>query len=132
MINGQKVIKVFCHEDEAKYDFDKNNEMLCSDATNANKYGNILMPAISQLGNLQYVLIALIGGFLALRGIGGITVGMIVAFLNLSKTFCMPVSQIAQQISMIAMALAGAERIFGLIDEKAEEDEGDVTLVRVK
>ena len=132
MINGQKVIKVFCHEDEAKYDFDKNNEMLCSDATNANKYGNILMPAISQLGNLQYVLIALIGGFLALRGIGGITVGMIVAFLNLSKTFCMPVSQIAQQISMIAMALAGAERIFGLIDEKPEEDEGDVTLVRVK
>ena len=106
--------------------------MLCSDATNANKYGNILMPAISQLGNLQYVLIALIGGFLALRGIGGITVGMIVAFLNLSKTFCMPVSQIAQQISMIAMALAGAERIFGLIDEKPEEDEGDVTLVRVK
>ena len=90
------------------------------------------MPAISQLGNLQYVLIALIGGFLALRGIGGITVGMIVAFLNLSKTFCMPVSQIAQQISMIAMALAGAERIFGLIDEKPEEDEGDVTLVRVK
>ena len=132
MINGQKVIKVFCHEDEAKYDIDKNNEMLCSDATNANKYGNILMPAISQLGNLQYVLIALIGGFLALRGIGGITVGMIVAFLNLSKTFCMPVSQIAQQISMIAMALAGAERIFGLIDEKPEEDEGDVTLVRVK
>ena len=132
MINGQKVIKVFCHEDEAKHDFDKNNEMLCSDATNANKYGNILMPAISQLGNLQYVLIALIGGLLALRGVGGITVGMIVAFLNLSKTFCMPVSQIAQQISMIAMALAGAERIFGLIDEKPEEDEGDVTLVRVK
>lgn len=132
MINGQKVIKVFCHEEEAKQGFDTNNRKLCQDSTLANKYGNILMPTIMQLGNLQYVLIALIGGYMAIKGIGAVTVGMIVAFLNLSKTFCMPVSQIAQQISMMAMALAGAERIFELIDEKPEEDNGYVTLVRVK
>ena len=132
MINGQKVIKVFCHEEEAKQGFDTNNRKLCQDSTLANKYGNILMPTIMQLGNLQYVLIALIGGYMAIKGIGAVTVGMIVAFLNLSKTFCIPVSQIAQQISMMAMALAGAERIFELIDEKPEEDNGYVTLVRVK
>ena len=132
MINGQKVIKVFCHEEEAKQGFDTNNRKLCQDSTLANKYGNILMPTIMQLGNLQYVLIAVIGGYMAIKGIGAVTVGMIVAFLNLSKTFCMPVSQIAQQISMMAMALAGAERIFELIDEKPEEDNGYVTLVRVK
>lgn len=130
MINGQKVIKVFCHEEKAKDLFHIKNSALCRDATQANKYGNILMPIIMQLGNLQYVLIALIGGILALNGIGAITVGMIVAFLNLSKTFCMPVSQISQQISMMAMALAGAERIFDLIDQPSEQDQGTVTLVR--
>ena len=132
MINGQKVIKVFCHEEEAKKQFDERNKILCTDSTQANKYGNILMPTIMQLGNLQYILIALVGGYMALHGIGAITVGMIVAFLNLSKTFCMPVSQIAQQISMMAMALAGAERIFELIDEEAEQDTGYVTLTHVK
>lgn len=132
MINGQKVIKVFCHEEEAKEEFDKRNKALCADSTEANKFGNILMPSIMQLGNLQYVLIALIGGYMALQGVGSISVGMIVAFLNLSKTFCMPVSQIAQQISMMAMALAGAERIFQLIDEEPEQDNGYVTLVKVK
>ena len=131
MINGQKVIKVFCHEEEAKQRFDKENDQLCDDAAMANKFGNILMPAIMQIGNLQYVLIALIGGMLAIHGVGDISVGMIVAFLNLSKTFCMPVSQIAQQVSMMAMALAGAERIFQLIDEEPETDNGYVTLVRV-
>ena len=131
MINGQKVIKVFCHEEEAKQGFDEKNNTLCDDATKANKFGNILMPVIMQLGNLQYVLLALIGGLLALHGVGNVTVGMIVAFLNLSKTYCMPVSQIAQQISMMAMALAGAERIFRLIDEQPEKDSGDVTLVHV-
>ena len=129
MINGQKVIKVFCHEEKSKQDFDKYNQHLCHDSTFANKYGNILMPAIMQLGNLQYVLIALIGGYMAIKGIGAVTVGMIVAFLNLSKTFCMPVSQIAQQTSLIAMALAGAERIFELIDNHSETDGGCVTLV---
>ncbi len=132
MMNGQKVIKVFCHEDDAKKGFDGKNRMLCEDSTTANKYGNILMPTIMQLGNLQYVLIALIGGFMAIKGVGNVTVGMIVAFLNLSKTFCMPVSQISQQISLMAMAFAGAGRIFELIDEKSEEDNGYVTLVKVQ
>lgn len=130
MVTGQKVIKVFCHEEAAKKQFAKKNNELCRDTTLANKYGNILMPIILQIGNLQYVLLALIGGLLALSGNGGITVGVIVAFLNLSKTFCMPISQISQQISMMAMALAGAERIFELIDEDVEEDHGYVTLVR--
>lgn len=132
MINGQKVIKVFCHEDEAKQKFDTVNRRLCSDATAANRYGNILMPSVTQLGNFQYVLIALLGGLMAINQVASISVGMIIAFLNLSKTFCMPVSQIAQQISMIAMALAGAERIFDLIDEKEEQNDGYVTLVRAK
>lgn len=132
MINGQKVIKVFCHEDESKQGFVKKNKNLCQDSTLANKYGNILMPTIMQLGNLQYILIALIGGFMALNSIENISVGMIVAFLNLSKTFCNPVSQIAQQVSMMAMALAGAERIFNLIDEEPEQDKGYVTLTHIK
>lgn len=131
MINGQKVIKVFCHEADSKRDFVRKNKQLCEDSTLANKYGNILMPAIMQIGNLQYILIALIGGLMAINGIGSISVGMIVAFLNLSKTFCNPVSQIAQQTSMMAMALAGAERIFDLIDEKPEVDDGYVTLTHV-
>lgn len=132
MMNGQKVIKVFCHEEEAKRDFVKKNKQLCQDSTLANKYGNILMPAIMQIGNLQYILIALIGGIMAIRGIGNISIGMIVAFLNLSKTFCNPVSQIAQQTSMTAMALAGAERIFNLIDEEPETDNGYVTLTHIE
>lgn len=131
MINGQKVIKVFCHEEHAKEGFRQRNEALCSDSANANKYGNVLMPLIMQLGNLQYVLIALIGGLLALNGSKTITVGLIIAFLNLSKTFCMPVSQVSQQISLISMALAGAERIFQLIDEPVEQDDGCVTLTHV-
>lgn len=132
MINGQKVIKVFCHEEESKRNFVKHNKQLCEDATLANKYGNILMPAIMQIGNLQYILIALIGGIMAINGVGNISVGMIVAFLNLSKTFCNPVSQIAQQTSMMAMAIAGAGRIFDLIDEKPEVDDGYVTLTHIK
>ncbi len=132
MINGQKVIKVFCHEEKAKQSFDKKNKQLCDDSASANKYGNILMPTIMQLGNLQYVLIALIGGYMAINGIGSVTVGMIVAFLNLSKTFCMPVSQISQQISLMAMAFAGAERIFDLIDEEPEQDNGYVTLTQIR
>lgn len=132
MINGQKVIKVFCHEEEAKQQFYKKNHQLCQDSTLANKYGNILMPMIMQLGNLQYIFIAFIGGMMALYGIGNISVGMIVAFLSLSKTYCMPISQIAQQVSMMAMALAGAQRIFDLIDEKPEEDHGYVSLTHVQ
>lgn len=131
MVNGQKVIKVFCHENEAKKGFTKKNKQLCLDSTLANKYANILMPTIMQIGNLQYILIALIGGIMAIKGIGNISIGMIVAFLNLSKTFCNPVSQIAQQTSMMAMALAGAERIFDLIDQEPEKDDGYVTLTHI-
>ena len=132
MMNGQKVIKVFCHEQQAKNGFREKNTALFHDSAEANKYGNILMPVIMQIGNLQYVLVALIGGLLALNGSKAITVGVIVAFLNLAKTFCNPVSQIAQQVSLIAMALAGAERIFALIDEEPETDDGYVTLVNAK
>lgn len=131
MVNGQKVIKVFCHEEKAKQGFDEENEKLFCDADMANKFGNILMPAVMQLGNLQYVLIALIGVLMAIGGVGGVTVGMIVAFLNLSKAFCMPISQIGQQISMVAMALAGAKRIFELIDEEPEKDGGYITLEKI-
>lgn len=132
MVNGQKVIKVFCHEEKVKEGFDKQNQELCKNSTEAFKYGNVLMPIIMQLGNLQYILLALVGGMLAINGFASITVGLIIAFINLSKAFCMPISQISQQVSMMAMALAGAERIFALIDEDMEEDQGYVTLIRAK
>lgn len=132
MVSGQKVIKVFCHEADAIQQFHIKNKQLYEDAKYANQYANILMPAIMQLGNLQYILIAFLGGMMALHGIGNISVGMIIAFLSLSKTFCNPVSQIAQQVSMMSMALAGAKRIFALIDEPSEIDHGYVTLVHAK
>lgn len=132
MINGQKVVKVFCYEERAKKDFDKLNNELCENASKANKFANILMPILMNLGNLQYVLIAIVGGTLSLFGVGGLTVGTIVAFLNLSKTFVQPLGQISQQLNSIVMALAGAERIFELMDEKPEHDDGYVTLVNAK
>lgn len=132
MINGQKVIKVFCHEEHTKEDFDKLNEELCDNATQANIFANILMPIMANLGNLQYVLIAVIGGALALGGVGGLTLGIIASFLQLSKSFTMPINQISQQLNSIVMALAGAERIFNLMDEEEEKDGGYVTLVNVK
>ncbi len=132
MINGQKVIKVFCHEEEAKKGFDKLNDELCSVATSANTYANILMPIASNLGNLQYVLIAIVGGALAINGITGLTLGTIVAFLQLSRSFTQPIAMVSQQIASIAMALAGADRIFALMDEEPEKDEGHVTLVNAK
>lgn len=132
MINGQKVIKVFCHEEHSKEDFDKLNDDLCENSTAANKFANILMPIMANLGNLQYVLIAIIGGALAINGIGGLTLGIIASFLQLSKSFTMPINQISQQMNSIVMALAGAERIFNLMDEEIEKDNGTVTLVNVK
>lgn len=132
MINGQKVIKVFCHEEHAKEDFDRLNDELCTNATEANKFANILMPIMGNLGNLQYVLIAVIGGALAINGVGGLTLGVIASFLQLSKSLTMPVNQISQQLNSIVMALAGAERIFKLTDEEIEHDEGYVTLVNAK
>ena len=132
MINGQKVVKVFYHEEDAKRDFDKLNDELCKNATEANKYANILMPVMGNLGNLLYVLIAVFGGALALSGVGGLTIGIIASFLQLSKSLTQPLSQISQQLNSIVMALAGAERIFALIDEEPEQDNGYVTLVNAK
>ena len=132
MINGQKVIKVFCHEEKAKEIFDQKNEELCKDAFAANSFANILMPIMGNLGNLQYVLLATIGGTMALGGVGGMTVGTIASFLQLSRSFMNPISQISNQLNMVVMALAGAERIFKLMDEEPEVDEGYVTLVNAK
>ena len=132
MINGQKVVKVFNFEERSEEQFDKLNEELCSNATNAHRFANILMPVMANLGNLQYVLIAIIGGILALNRIGGITIGMIASFLQLSKSFTNPIGQISQQLNSIVMALAGAGRIFKLMDEEPEKDEGYVSLVRAR
>ncbi len=132
MINGQKVVKVFCHEEKTKEDFDRLNEELCVNSRQANIFGNILGPVNMNLGHLQYALIAVLGGVLAMNGVGGLTLGGIAAFLQLSKSFTMPINQISQQINFIVMALAGAKRIFALIDEKHEEDSGYVTLVNAK
>jgi len=132
MINGQKVVKVFCHEDEAKAGFDVKNEDLRVQTTRANSYSNILGPIMNNIGNLQYVVIAIVGGAIAIRGTSGLTLGDLAAFLTLSKNFSRPVSMISQQINSIVMALAGAQRVFDLMDEKPEVDEGKVTLVNVR
>ena len=132
MVNGQKVVKVFCHEEKSKQEFDELNEKLCESATSANTFANILMPIMGNLGNLLYVVIAIAGGALALWGFGGLTLGGIAAFLQLSRSFTNPITQVAQQINMVVMALAGAERIFELMDEPSEEDHGYVTLVNAR
>ncbi len=132
MVSGQKVVKVFCHEEKAKEEFDRLNTTLRDEATAANIYSNIMGPVMGNLGHLQYVLIAVAGGALALSGIGGLTLGGIAAFLQLSRSFTMPINQVSQQFNMIVMALAGAERVFALMDEEPEQDEGYVTLVNAK
>ncbi len=132
MINGQKVVKVFCHEEASKYKFDEINDELCNNATQANKFANILMPIMGNLGHLQYALIAAIGGILALSGVTNLSIGAISSFLLLSKSFSQPIGQISQQLNSIVMALAGAERIFELLDESSEKDNGYVTLVKAK
>ncbi len=129
---GQKAIKVFNHEDKTKEEFDKINEELCESACNANSYANIMMPIIANLGNLQYVLTAMIGGILAILGVGGITVGVMASYTQFAKSFTQPFSQMSNQLNSIIMALAGAERIFNMLDEEPEKDEGKVTLKRVK
>lgn len=129
MMNGQKVIKVFTHEEKAKEGFDKINEELCDSMTKANKYANVLMPALNNLGNVEYALVAIIGGFLAISGTAPLTVGGIASFLQLSKNFNQPIMQVSQQLNLVIMALAGAERIFELMDQEPEEDNGNVTLV---
>ena len=130
MMAGQKVVKVFCHEEENKERFDELNEALCDSMTKANSYANTLMPCIANIGNLGYVLIAVIGGVLAVNNI--LTIGSIAAFLQYIKAFTNPLGQVSQQMNSIIMALAGAERIFALIDEESEKDNGYVTLVNCK
>ena len=140
MIGGQKVVKVFCHEEQNQKDFDVLNNEFCENATKANTYANIMMPIMGNLGHLQYVLVAIVGGLLAiaavpnltLTGIGTMTLGSIASFLQLSRSFTMPISQVSQQINSVVMALAGAERIFELMDEPSETDEGYVTLVNAR
>lgn len=132
MVTGQKVIKVFCHEEKAKEGFDQLNEALRDDSAKANSFANIMGPVMNNMGHLQYALIAIAGGALALGGVGGLTLGGIAAFLQLSRSFTMPIGQIGQQFNTIVMALAGAERIFDLMDEQPEQDEGYVTLVNAK
>ncbi len=140
MINGQKVVKVFCHEDKTKEDFDKKNEELCYCATEANKYGNITMPVVGNLGYILYVLLAILGGAagiagipnLSLTGVNALTIGTIISFLTLSRSFINPIGQISMQFNMVVMALAGASRIFDLMDEESEQDEGYVALVNAK
>ena len=129
MMEGQKVVKVFCYEEEAKEKFDELNETLFESANNANKYANIMMPVMGNLGYINYVLTALIGASLALFEVRGFTIGGLAAFLQLTRIFNQPVSQVSQQFNAIVMALAGAERLFALLDEAPEVDEGYVTLV---
>ena len=141
MMNGQKVVKVFCHEGKAVEEFDRRNEELCHNATEANRFANILGPINNNMGHILYVILAVIGAGLSLSGVtnvslsgagGAITLGMIASFLTLSRSFVMPISQVSQQLSSVIMALAGAERIFRLMDEPSETDEGYVTLVNAR
>lgn len=132
MLNGQKVVKVFTHEQENIEAFDKINDELFESAYNANMYSNMLGPVNAQIGNLSYVLCALAGGVMALSGFGGLTLGKLASFLTFNKSFNMPISQVSQQFNSIIMALAGCDRIFSLLDESPETDEGYVTLVNAK
>ena len=134
MMQGQRVVKVFCHEEKCKEQFDELNDELRENAASANTFANILMPIMMNIGNLLYVLVAVVGGALALSGVVGnsITIGVIASFLQLTKSFTQPVTQISQQFNSIVMALAGAERIFELMDEEPEVDNGYVTLVNAK
>lgn len=132
MMEGQKVVKVFCHEEEAKVNFDKLNDMLFDSANNANKYANVLMPIMGNIGYINYVLAAIVGAILAISGFGGFTIGALASFLQLTRSFSQTINQMSQQFNFVIMALAGAERIFKLLDENKETDEGYVTLVNAE
>lgn len=132
MMSGQKVIKVFCHEEESIQEFHEKNNALFHSADNANKFANILMPVNAQIGNISYVLCAIVGGLLALNNVFGFTIGGLVSFLTFNKSFSMPINQVSQQLNAVVMALAGAERIFKLLDEEPETDEGYVELVNAE
>ena len=131
-MNGQRVVKVFNHERISEQEFDELNEALFESASQANKFANMMGPVVGNIGNLQFVLTAVFGGFLSVAGIGGITLGVMASYLQFTKSFTQPFMQVAQQFNSIVMALAGAERIFALIDEEPEKDEGYVTLVNAK
>ena len=128
-MTGQKVVKVFCHEEESLKQFNELNDQLCESAYSANKFANIMGPVNAQLGNLSYVVCSVVGGLLAVTGISGLTLGALASFLNLNKSFSMPINQISMQFNSIIMALAGADRIFKLMDETPEVDQGYVELV---
>ena len=132
MMNGQKVVKVFCHEEENMQNFKKLNDELYVSADKANTFANFLGPINAQIGNISYVICAIIGGVLALGKVGGFTLGGLASFLTFNKSFSMPINQISMQMNAIVMAMAGADRIFKLMDEKEELDEGYVTLVNAK
>ena len=132
MINGQKVVKVFCHEDKSVEEFDKKNAELFESASSANTVAHMVMPIMMSMGYAKYAAIAIVGSILAINGIGGLTLGAIVSFLQLSQSFNRPINMMSQQIGSIVMALAGAERIFELLDEEPEKDEGYITLVNAK
>ena len=132
MMNGQKIVKVFCHEEESKKEFKELNEALFVSADRANTFANLLGPLNAQIGNISYVICAIVGGVLALNRVGGFTLGGLASFLTFNKSFSMPINQVSQQMNAIVMALAGAERIFTLLGEEVEVDDGYVTLVNVK
>ena len=131
-MNGQRVVKVFNHERKSEEEFDKLNEALFESAAQANTFANMMGPVIGNIGNLQFVLVSVLGGFLSIMGLGGIALGVMASYLQFTKSFTQPFMQVAQQFNSIVMALAGAERIFALIDEESEKDEGYVTLVNAK
>ena len=132
MMNGQKVVKVFCHEDAAIKEFNELNDELFHSADKANSYSLVAMPVNAQLGNLSYVLCAVVGGALAIGGVGSLTLGKLASFLTFNKGFNQPITQISMQLNSVVMALAGGARIFALLDEKSEVNEGDITLVHAK
>ena len=132
MMDGQKVVKVFTHEDKAKEEFDALNEELCDSMTKANSYANIMGPISSNMGHLNFTVIAIVGGLMAINGLGTVTVGTIASFLQLVRSFNMPIQQVTQQFNTVVMAMAGAGRIFEIMDEKSETDEGNIDLVRAK
>jgi len=131
-LNGQKVVQAYCHEEESKNEFDRENTDLFKKAARANSFANVLMPLNGGLGNIQYVTLAIVGGYMALNGIGGLSLGLIISFLALAKSFTHPITSISQQFNSFVMALAGAKRVFAVLDAPSESDEGYVTLVKAK
>ncbi len=132
MLDGQKVVKVFCHEEAAKADFAKVNEALRQSANKANKYANLLMPINNNIGWLSYALVAIVGAILAINGLGGVTLGTVITFVGLNKSFTQPITQVSQQVNFVVTAAAGAQRVFDLMDQTPEKDEGYVELVNAR